>query len=100
MRSIFMTVTFAAAAFAQDQQSLPSTLRRSLHRLVQQATKPPVRPRKILAVVVESKPCAIALATISPEQNRTHIATVVPGPGKFTGKEVQPPAPSCDDMKK
>src|SRR4051812_15590612 len=99
MRSIVLAVTFAAAAFAQDGQSLPSTLRRSIHQLAQQAIKPPARPRKIVAVVVDRTPCAIPLASISPDA-RSRITTVAPGPGKFTGKEVQPPAPSCDDMKK
>ena len=98
MRSIVLMVTFAAAAFAQGGQPLPSTLRRSIHQLAEQAIKtPPSRPRKLM-VVVERTPCAIPLANISPD-TRSRIATV-PVPGKFTGQEVQPPAPSCDDMKK
>jgi hypothetical protein len=98
MRSIVLTVTFAAAAFAQNGQPLPSTLRRSIHQLAQQAIKTPApRPRKLM-VVVERTPCAIALGNISPD-TRSRIATV-PAPGKFSGREVQPPAPSCDDMKK
>jgi hypothetical protein len=105
MRFLFCGLLTAAAAFAQqpDPKPLPPAMQDAIRKFTLEITSGSASVKSKLVVTVpqpQAKTCAIPLKNMLRGATPTRMPVVVPPPDKFQIKEVQVPAPSCDDMKK
>lgn len=93
MRYLLLTPFLATVSLAQEP--IPPTMQRTFHNMLQRIKQVPA---KVFAP--PSKTCAVPLLNVLPKGKPIPMPTITPADGKFHMKEVQVPAPSCDDMKK
>ncbi len=111
MRFFFLIAVSSAAALAQTSaipKPLPPTLQNAFRNYFQklEVGTPPKTPAPLvvvpgLTIVPQAKTCAVPLTNLLKNTKPVPLSlrNFKPGPNGFHMKEVQVPAPSCDDKK-